>query len=148
MGTFQDILSNKDLQNRIASFVSLYGVSSLEEALDFYADMQQTYTIKTKTSVSKIRICDIYYIEIDGHHMMIYTQNGTYQKYGSLSQELKFLSAYGFRKCSQNCIVSLYKIERIVQDEIILKDGSHIHMSRSCTAPLLSDFNRPQFGQK
>lgn len=145
MITLQDILTNSNLQNKISSFLSQYGTAGLEEALDIYTDMQQTYLCKTKTSVTKLRICDIYYIKIHGHHMTVYTQNGTYKKYGSLSQELKFLSSHGFIKCSQNCIVSLYKIKSIVQNEIILIDDTFLHMSRKCTPKVLISLNRPQF---
>lgn len=148
MNNFQDILNNKDLKNRIFSFLSQYGLNGLEEALNAYEDMQQIYLIKTKTSVSKIRLCEIDYIEIRGHHMTIHTPRGTYPKYGSLSQELKFLASYGFIKCNQNCIVSLHKINDIIQDEIILTDGTKIHMSRNCTPKVLMSFHRQIFSRQ
>lgn len=148
MNNFQDISKNREFKNRISAFLSQYGLAGLEEALNIYEDMQQMYLIKTKSSVSKIRFCEINYIEIQGHHMTIHTEQGTFQKYGSLVQELKLLSPYGFIKCNQNCIVSLHKINEIVQDDIILMDGTSIHMSRNCTPKVLMNFNRQAFSQR
>ena len=41
----------------------------------------------------------------------IRTKHGDYQKYGSLTDELKSLAPYGFIRCRQNCLVS-YKVRK------------------------------------
>ena len=40
-------------------------------------------------------------------------------KYGTLANELKVLSMYGFMKCNQSCLVSLDKIKTIRRNEVI-----------------------------
>ena len=101
------------LQDTISTFLTQYGSSGLNQALQLYKNTQQEYICRTRTSISKINISDIYYMEIQEHQITIYTQHGTYHKYGTLNNELKSLSPYGFIKCSQSCIVSLGKIKAI-----------------------------------
>ena len=85
--------------NLLITFLQKHGETGLNDALDLYSDMYEKYICKTKTSISKISISDIYYIKINGHNMTIYTEQETFSKYGSLAQELSLLSKYGFIKC-------------------------------------------------
>ena len=103
-----------ELNDTISSFLEQYGSSGLKQALQLYKDTQQEYICRTRTSISKLHISDIYYMEIREHQITIYTQHGTYHKYGTLNNELKLLSSYGFIKCAQNRIVSLNKIRTII----------------------------------
>ena len=96
-----------ELQDTISNFLTQYGTFGLKQALQLYNNTQQEYICRTRTSISKINISDIYYMEIREHQITIYTQHGTYHKYGTLNNELKSLSPYGFIKCAQNRIVSL-----------------------------------------
>ncbi|MDD6442320.1 MAG: LytTR family DNA-binding domain-containing protein [bacterium] len=148
MNTLKDLLSNKRLKNTLEGFLSFHGLSGFEEALKIYDDFQQTYICRAQTTVYKIKISDINYITIHGHHMEIHTSNATYQKYGSLNQELTILSSYGFTKCNQSCIVSLHKIQSISENNIFLTDGTCLHMSRKCSTRVISDISRKRFSQK
>ena len=119
-------------------FLKKYGASGLEQAMQFYETTQQEYICKTKTSQTKVRISDIYYLEIKEHTISIHTRYGAFKKYGTLSNELKFLSPYGFIKCNQSCIVSLQKIRTVRSTDIILVDGTKIHLSRGCATQVLT----------
>lgn len=123
---------NENQQLYLRNFLDQYGVSSLEEALQFYIDLQQDYICKTKISISKIKIYDIYYLKIQKHNITIYTGHDVYYKYGTLNNELKQLSTYNFIKCNQSCIVSIGKIKTIKNNEIILINNTKLHMSRNC----------------
>lgn len=113
MNLTKDFILEKKIQLHLSIFLKQYGTSGLEEALQIYINMQrQKYIIKNQKSISKININDIYYLEIYKHNITIYTNYGTYKKYGSLNNELKFLSPYNFIKCNQSCIVSLEKSEQ------------------------------------
>lgn len=131
------IENDKSLQAELQSFCRNYGAEELKLALKLYIDMHQKYICKTKTSMSKINIADIYYLTIREHNISVHTKHGIYQKYGTLNKELKFLSTYGFLKCNQSCIVSLNKIETTLGDDLILTDGSRIHMSRNYAPKIL-----------
>ena len=137
-----DFSKDKHLQKTITEFLEHYGTSGLEQALLLYMDMQQDYICTTKTSVSKIKIHDIYYLEIMGHHIDVHTEYGTYQKYGSLNKELEVLLPHGFIKCNQSCIVSLHKIRTIQGNDIILINSEQLHLSRHYAPNVLMAFSR------
>lgn len=131
-----------ELQDTISTFLTQYGSSGLKQALQLYKNTQQEYICQTRTSISKINISDIYYMEIQEHQITIYTQHGTYHKYGTLNNELKSLSSYGFMKCAQNRIVSLGKIRSICFNDIILINSVKIHMSKKYAISIISEFSK------
>ncbi|MEH2946703.1 LytTR family DNA-binding domain-containing protein [Sporofaciens sp. JLR.KK001] len=133
---------NDKLNKTLSDFLDLYGTSGLENALQLYRNSHQEYICKTRTSVSKMSVWDIYYMEIREHQITIYTQHGTYHKYGTLNNELKSLSSYGFIKCAQNRIVSLGKIRSICSNDIILINGAKIHMSKKYAISIISEFSK------
>lgn len=141
MNSSQLSLLNPKIFNKLSTFITKYGEDALEEAIDTYVTMKQEYICKTRASITKLSINDIYYLKIDGHHITVYTQHEAYQKYGSLNQELKALSPCGFQKCSQNCIVSISKIKSINQNNLVLSNGTILHMSRNYVPQIILAFN-------
>ena len=137
MTYFNNPQIDTELNITISNFLDQYGSSGLNQALQLYEDTQQEYICRTRTSISKIHISDIYYMEIREH-----TQHGTYHKYGTLNNELKSLSSYGFIKCAQNRIVSLDKIRSICFNDIILINGAKIHMSKKYAISIISEFSK------
>ena len=131
-----------ELKDTISNFLAEYGIYGLKQALQLYKNTQQEYICQTRTSISKINISDIYYMEIQKHQITIYTQHGTYHKYGTLNNELKSLSSYGFMNCAQNRIVSLGKIRSICFNDIILINGVKIHMSKKYAISIISEFSK------
>lgn len=57
------------LNDTITNFLAQYGTSGLKQALQLYKNTQQEYICKTRTSISKLRISDIYYMEIREHQI-------------------------------------------------------------------------------
>ncbi len=146
MNWLKELSENKNLHTYLSAFLDQHGMSGLEKALQLYQNTQQKYICKTKESLSQIDIYDIYYLEIRKHDISIHTSHETYHKYGTLSRELKALSSYGFIKCSQSCIVSLSKIKSIRHNDILLIDGTKLHMSRKYTSQILIAFSQRKAG--
>lgn len=138
MDWIEELNNQKQAQKILFPFLEKYGFEGLEEALKEYDQIQQLYICRTKTSTHKIRIDDIYYIDIKGHNIAIHTANQIYTKYGTLNDELEILSGYGFLKCSRNCIVPLGKIKSIHQYKIILQNNEKLHMSQKYSWQILS----------
>lgn len=136
----KEFANDQALQAELQAFYNKYGISGIKQAINLYTNMHQKYICSTKISVSKVNIGDIYYLQIQEHSISVYTQHGTYHKYGTLCKELDILAPYGFIKCNQSCIVSLNKIKTIAHDEITLIDGSKLHMSRHYARKLLLEF--------
>lgn len=145
MNWLEKISANERLYNNLASFLDQYEESGLEKALQLYRTTHQIYICKTKQakqSMIKVNIYDIIYLEIQKHDISVHTTHGIYHKYGSLSNELKVLSLYGFLKCTKNCIVSLNHICSIFGDNINLINGTQIHMSRKYATTIIIAFSQ------
>lgn len=142
MHWLQDYPFNKTQQTNISLFLKRYGISGLMNAMQSYSDLHQEYICKTRTSISRFKICDIYYLKILEHTINVHTEYGTYQKYGSLSTELKYLTPCGFLKCNQSCVVSIRKIRTICSDDIILTNGESLHLSRHYAPQIILALSR------
>ena len=142
MNWMQELSQDKNLQETLTRFFNQYGFSGLNVALLLYSKSEQDYICKTKNSISKVKISDIYFLKIRTHAITVHTQHGVYQKYGSLAKEQKLLSPYGFIKCNQSCIVSLEKIRSIGNNTITLVNDDQLHMSQLCAPKVLIAFSR------
>ncbi len=142
MNWMKEITNDIGLKADLQSFYNTYGILGIKQAIKLYKDMQQEYICRTKTSVTKMSIGDIYYLEIHEHDISVHTTHGTYHKYGILNKELKVLAPYGFLKCNQSFIVSLNKIRAINQDNLIMVNGSKIHISKNYARRVILEFSR------
>ncbi len=142
MDWIQELTQKESLCCSLAVFLDQHGFSGLEKALQLYSNTQAEYICKTKAAVTRIKIDDIDYLEIQTHTITIHTKHGIYQKYGSLADEQKFLAPYGFIRCRQNCLVSLEKIHSICNDTIILTNNLQLHMSQRYAPKVLAAFAR------
>ena len=141
MNWLQELLSDKNLEAHLSAFIKCYGKPGLFQALQSYTNMQQEYICKTKNSMSKIPIGDIFYLEINKHTITIHTDSNKKKKYGSLNHELKYLPHAEFVKCNKSCIVSIRKIKSIYDNDIILTDNTKIHMSRTYAPQVIIAFS-------
>ena len=142
MNLLKELSLNKNLNTNLSDFLSQYGTTGLEHALQLYQNTHQKYICKTRKNISQINIYDIYYLEIQKHNITIHTQHEIYHKYGTLANELQTLSPYGFVRCTQSCIVSLSKIKHILRDDIILINNVRLHMSRGYASQVIIAFSQ------
>lgn len=148
MNWIQKISADRRQRDNLALFLDQYDVSDLGRALQIYKNMYRTYICKSKNCVSRLNIYDIYYLEIQGHNITVYTQQGTYLKYGSLTRELKLLEPYGFFKCTQSCIVSLNKIRTVQSSSITLVNNVRLHMSRKYAREIIIACSQNKFREE
>ena len=59
MDQLHELFSNPIVFQKLTNFLSVYGMDSLVEAMEHYADSQQDYVCKTKTSITRIKISSI-----------------------------------------------------------------------------------------
>ena len=137
----QELTQTEALQCTLTAFLEQHGISGLEKALQLYSNTQQEYICKTKSGITKIKIGDIYYLEIQTHTITIYTEHGSYRKYGSLTDEQKLLSPHGFIKCNQSCLISLDKLQSICNNTITLVNQVKLHMSQRYAPIVLAAFS-------
>lgn len=138
MDWIKELQDNKPAWENFCSFLNSYGIAGLEQALHNYTIANQNYSWKRKNTTIFCRMNDIYYLEIQGHTIIIHTKHGCYQKYGTLKKELDNLTNYGFIRCSQSCLVSASKIQAVKGREIILKNNERLHISKDYVSSVIS----------
>ncbi len=147
MDWIQELMQKESLYCSLTAFLDQHGFSGLEKALQLYSNTQAEYICKTKATVTRIKMADIYYLEIQTHIITIHTEQRTYQKYGSLIDEQKFLAPHGFIRCRQNCLVSLEKIQSICDNTIYLTNHIQLHMSQRYAPKVLAAFARSRISR-
>ncbi len=141
MEWLQIISDSKSVYYKLINFLNQYGLSGLEQALQSFEDAQQYYFCNTRSSCSKIKIKDIYYFKITGHEIKVYTTSDIFEKYGTLNNELKALSSYGFVKCHQSYVVSLDKVKSILHNKVVLTNGRILPLSRYYAPKIIVAFH-------
>ena len=136
-----ELLSDQALKVQLTAFLKKYGNSGLSQAMQSYSDLQKQYICKSKNSISKIRLADILYLEIQQDTITIHTASKTYQKYGSLESELSFFPPNEFMKCNQSCVVAIGKIKDIFSNNIILTDNTKLRLSRNYAQAIIFAFH-------
>lgn len=140
MNFLNKLSSDQEFMEKFNSFLFQYGKEGLENAMEKYSELQHAYICKTKKTVSRINMDSIFYIEIWEHHIVVHTDTETFTKYGTLTKELAKLAPYGFIRCNQSTIAPVNKIAHIHHNNIILKNGVQIHMSRGCAPKVLAAY--------
>lgn len=143
MGVFMEkmYLSDNILKN-LNKFIDKYGNDALLTALKDYDILHQNYIYKTKTSIKKIPIASIDFIEIFEHDINIHTNNEVLVKYGTLRNEYTLLKRYGFVKCNQSILVPINKIKEINGKKITLTTGNIFTLSRSCAFEVICAYTK------
>lgn len=132
----------KNISEYIYRFIEKYGNTALIEALENYENSHQVYLCKTRTSVCRIPIFAINYIEIFGHNIIIHTDNGNFRKYGTLKNEYNQLKKFGFVKCNQSTLIPADKIQEIQGKHITLTTGDTFTLSRNCAASVICSYSK------
>ncbi|MBO5179127.1 MAG: LytTR family transcriptional regulator DNA-binding domain-containing protein [Clostridia bacterium] len=123
-----------EINDIVKNFIEQYGVIGLKQALKNYAQTNHSYIICTKESVTKIKIDEIYYLEIEGHHIHVHTEKEKYRKYGTLNKELETLSGFRFMKCHQSYVVSVFCKPFLDKIAKYFWTLLQVHFGQSCKA--------------
>ena len=67
MDWIHELTQNDSLCCSLTAFLDEHGFSGLEKALQLYSKAQAEYICKTKAAVTRIKMDDIYYLEIQTH---------------------------------------------------------------------------------
>ena len=88
------------------------------------------YTIKTKDSINKIAISDIYYIEILNHTLIYHTAAGNFKTTGKLKEVESILAGHSFFRCNNGFLVNLLHVDCILENSTSVH-GDIIPVSRA-----------------
>lgn len=105
----------------------------LAEVLDRAADLRQKerpfLLVSSERETIRLFLDDIYYVESQGHYMLIHTEQMQYRVRMTVSGLLEKLDE-GFYRCSRSFIVSLRHVCRITKSEVFLENQVSLPLGR------------------
>ena len=91
----------------------------------------QYYLYQRNGITSKIRLSQIYYIESLRHQIIIHSINGEMIERKTLSQFIKEIQSLDFIQIHKSYIINKRFIQEIKNQEVILKEQTHLPIGRS-----------------
>ncbi|MDE7202381.1 MAG: LytTR family DNA-binding domain-containing protein [Lachnospiraceae bacterium] len=91
---------------------------------------QRAYVVDTPDCVTKILFKNIVFIQKDGKYINIHHRNGACRERKTLAEVMNALASAEFIYVDKSYVVNLRQIESIKKDQLVLKDGSILRISR------------------
>jgi len=91
----------------------------------------QYYLYQRNGITSKIRLSQIYYVESLRHQIILHSINGEMVERKTLSQFLKEIESTDFIQIHKSYVVNKRFIQEIKNQEVILKEQTHLPIGRS-----------------
>jgi len=111
-------------------------------AIHKYLMEHQKYMIESKSRTVTLEIKDITYLESSKHFIIIHAGRREYVKRGNLNAEEAKLCPYGFVRTHQAFLVNMAFIFEILQEDVVLRDGSKAMVSIRRRADVLQNYNQ------
>lgn len=89
----------------------------------------KTLVINNKSSIKKIKVRKIYYIEVNEHKLIFHTIEGNFTTYGTLKTYIEILKNDSFALCNQCYFVNLKYVTE-VKDNIVRVGNDDLQISR------------------
>lgn len=103
----------------------------LERAVEKIKKNKGLYQIEHKGGVHIIEIKDILYVDVLLREISIHTTHGIYKKNGKLKEEMEVFQPYDFIQYGKSGIVNMENITGIEADELIMRTGEKVRMSKN-----------------
>lgn len=87
--------------------------------------------VKVESGYLRLDIALIYYIESQGHNILIHTEKGNFLTTGPLKKIEASLDSKGFSKCHNAYLVNLFHVIGIVQSNVLLSKSLQLPVSRA-----------------
>lgn len=112
----------------------------MKRALKHVEREQERYVkLPVRTGVVQLRVNDIRYIEVMGHHLLYHTDEGVTDVCGSLREAQEDLAGAGFSRSSNSYLVNLRYVTNVGTKDVTV-DGEVLPISRSYRKTFMEDF--------
>lgn len=101
----------------------------LEQIIPKIKLRKNVLTIQNKAELIRIKVSDIYYIEVYGRKLIFHTIQGKIESYGSLKKMQEELQYNDFVRCNKCYLVNLFYVNRI-EDNIVSVGVDDLQISR------------------
>ena len=128
----QIFLKHSNLSGYLTKPVSIELLqANLQKVADALSYENQTVlTLRRQGSAVSVPTRDIHFIESENHTIHIHTSGETITVYDRLENIMRSLPA-GFYQCHKSYIVNMRRIRRFQANDILLKNGERVPVSRS-----------------
>lgn len=110
-------------------------------ALDEYYRNHKMFEIISKNVRSYIFLSEILFFEVLSKQITVHTVNGSYEYPGKLSDiEAQLLNDRFFVKSHKSCLVNVRAIGSINKNDVIMKNGARVPLSRGCKKMLVERY--------
>lgn len=86
--------------------------------------------VTTDTGSARVRLKDIFYVEVRGHMLTYHTHEGSYYGFGSLISQEDKLREKGFVRCNSCYLVNLEYVGSVKGYTLTLKNGEELKISQ------------------
>lgn len=97
--------------------------------------------IPLKNGIVRLQVSDIRYVRVDQHRVFYHTADRVQEAWSSLAQAEKSLKAFGFSRCSSNCLVNLRCVTRVADNEVYLGEET-LSLSRGKKKQFMSELTQ------
>lgn len=101
-----------------------------------YRDLERAYICRNGDTHYRIPLAGILYFASDRRLVRCVTENRTYTFYGKLDAVATEVGR-GFIRVHQRYLVRAGALDRMESGDVILRNGEHLPVSRSCQQPAL-----------
>jgi DNA-binding LytR/AlgR family response regulator len=95
-----------------------------------YSNEEDVLVLKQKGAVVSVSLREIYFIESRNHVILVHTDGDVVRTYDRLENILRSLTE-GFFQCHKSYIINMGKVRRFQSDDVILKNGANVPVSRA-----------------
>ncbi len=105
------------------------------------AGISRDLTVKTANGMSRLKINDIYYVEVIKHKLIFHTVFGPVESWGTLVTTEKMLPKLNFSRCNVCYLVNLRHVQAVDRETVIVS-GEPLKISRARKREFLMDLAR------
>ena len=105
------------------------------------AGISRDLTVKTANGMSRLKINDIYYVEVIKHKLIFHTAFGPVESWGTLVTTEKMLPKLNFSRCNVCYLVNLRHVQAVDRETVIVS-GEPLKISRARKREFLMDLAR------
>lgn len=104
--------------------------------------IEDDISIKDGASITRVKVSDIYYLEVFTHDIVFHLGDRELRTRGSLKKYESELAKYYFLRCNSCYLVSAEKIRKVNKYDLELIDGTMLTISHPRKKAFLADFRR------
>lgn len=97
--------------------------------------------IGNRTQTRKVRVSDIYYVEVKNHDLIFHAADGAVVMRGTMAEMEQRLAPYHFVRCNSYYLVNLRYVDALHGDRLIV-NGDELRISQSRRQAFLTEFAR------